>query len=89
MELMTRKEKLREKLFRSPKPKDFTWTELITLLEHMGFQVEPNAAGSSHHSIFHPSSKVKAWISKPHRNGKSELISYQIDDVKEVIKKAA
>lgn len=78
---MSRKDKLRQKLFRIPAPKDFAWDDLIVLMRREGF-TETCESGS--HYTFEHTAGFRFFMSKTHPSG--ILKRYQIDHAKEAIK---
>lgn len=80
---MGKKDKL-VKRFKS-RPKDFTWSELKTLLESLGYQeVTGGKTGGSRRRFIHKECGI-IILHKPHP-GKI-LKMYQIDQVKAVLEK--
>lgn len=73
---LTKKDKLRAKLFKIPPPKDFTWDNLVSVMRGCGF-VE-NCDSGSHYKFVHAETAVIANISKTHPTG--ILKRYQIED---------
>lgn len=72
--------KLTQKLWGTPRPKDFSWDDLITLMKHHGFVVK--CQKGSHHTFTHTSGfKFKA--SKTHPGG--VLKDYQVIAAKEAL----
>jgi len=74
---VSKKEKLRLKLYKVPAPKDFTWDELVTLMRQAGFK--ESCEGGSHYTFEHESG-YRFGMSKTHPTGL--LKRYQIDDAK-------
>lgn len=77
---MGKQEKLREKLL--SKPKDFKWSELVSCLEHLGFELL-NGKGSRR-KFFHKGMRRVVTIHEPHPQ--SILKSYQIESVINTLK---
>ena len=74
---MSRKKKLLARLKR--RPKDFTWNELASLLETLGYrQLRTGKAGGSRRRVVHPTAPAIA-LHKPHPQ--NTLQRYVIDDV--------
>lgn len=59
---MTKLDKLRKRIAETPA--DFTWSEMVTLLEGLGFQ-ERTKTGGSYRTFFSPDGK-KLFMHKPH-----------------------
>lgn len=72
---MSKIDKLRERLNNKPYPKDFTWEEFITLMNHSNFKEA--CRGGSHYTFQHISG-YKHKASKSHPAGL--LKKYQIDN---------
>jgi hypothetical protein len=81
---VSKKQKLLEKLLRTPAPKDFTWEELVALMRHHEFEALAPAGGGSHYTFQH-SSGFCFMASKTHPSG--ILKAYQVKDVKEALAK--
>ena len=77
---MSKKEKRLEHLFKIPPPKDFTWDELISVMDAANFS--NNCKGGSHYAFEHKSG-FQIHVSKTHPSG--ILKKYQIDNVKEAL----
>lgn len=77
---MSRKEKQLRKLFATPPPKDFTWSELLTVMRGAGFVDSCN--GGSHYTFEHPNG-YRTIMSKTHPSG--VLKRYQVDAAKEAL----
>lgn len=77
---MSKKEKRLLRLFKVPPPKDFTWDELISIMDAAHFSNDCD--GGSHYTFEHESG-YKFGISKTHPSG--ILKKYQIDDTKEAL----
>lgn len=77
---MSRKEKQLRKLFATPPPKDFTWSELLTVMHGAGFVESCN--GGSHYTFEHTSG-YRTIMSKTHPSG--VLKRYQVDAAKEAL----
>lgn len=72
---MSKKEKLLQRLL--SKPTDFTWKELVAVME--GFGYELHTSGGSGRKFIHPETKATAFLHEPHP-GKI-LKAYQIRDI--------
>ncbi|MFY9261450.1 MAG: type II toxin-antitoxin system HicA family toxin [Gallionella sp.] len=77
---MSKKEKQEDRLFASPKPKDFRWEDLVSVLKRYGFS--ESCQGGSHYTFQHISGHTFK-MSKSHPGG--ILKGYQIDNAKEAI----
>lgn len=78
---MSKKAKLKQKLFSTPPPKDFKWDELITLMRGYGFK--ESCSNGSHYMFDHNSIDYRVGIVKTHPSG--ILKRYQVDNAKEAI----
>ena len=74
---MSKKEKLRQRLYKIPPPKDFAWDDLVTVMRQAGFS--ESCDGGSHYMFEHTSGH-RFSMSKTHPAG--ILKKYQIDDAK-------
>ena len=79
---MGRKEKLIEKL--KSNPKDFTFEEMKTLLEMLGF-VMSNKGKTSGSRVKFIKDKVPIILHKPHP--RKELLGYQVKQIIEVLER--
>jgi predicted RNA binding protein YcfA (HicA-like mRNA interferase family) len=77
---MSKKEKHLRKLFAIPPPKDFTWSELLTVMRGAGFVESCN--GGSHYTFEHTNG-YRTSMSKTHPDG--ILKRYQVDTAKEAL----
>jgi len=78
---MGRKDKLLARL--QQRPKDFTWNEITTLLNSLGYkQAKPGKTGGSRRFV-HPTAAT-IILHKPHP--KNILKMYIIDDILEILK---
>jgi predicted RNA binding protein YcfA (HicA-like mRNA interferase family) len=78
--LVSKKEKLRNKLFSTPPPKSFSWEELITLMAHAGFS--NHCDGGSHYTFEH-SGGLRVGMSKTHPSG--ILKGYQVKAARDAL----
>lgn len=79
---MSKKEKMLQKLQATPRPIDFTWSELVTLMRRAGFKEE--CSGGSHYMFEHDSG-YRFGMSKSHPSG--ILKAYQIEAAIEALRK--
>jgi hypothetical protein len=73
-------DRLLERLFKIPLPKDFTWDDLISVMDAANFS--NNCEGGSHYAFEHKSG-FQIHVSKTHPSG--ILKRYQINDVKDAL----
>jgi predicted RNA binding protein YcfA (HicA-like mRNA interferase family) len=76
---MSRREKLLKKLFKTPPPKDFTWSELKSLLEGHGFEMTKGSG--SRRKFFHKEKRCLVTLDEPHPKN-TILVCYVTDVVK-------
>ena len=81
---MTRKDKLISRLFSTPPPKDFSWEELLKLMNHGGFS--ETCSGGSHYIFEHPKG-LRLSVSKTHPSG--ILKTYQIKAIRQALRDVA
>lgn len=80
---MGKKEKLLARL--KQRPKDFTWDELINLLNMLGYtQIKTGKSGGSRRRFIHPAAPT-ITLHKPHPD--LSVKRYVLDDILELIKK--
>lgn len=79
---MAKHTKLREKLFANPAPRNFTWDELVYLLEHYGYEIHNNNGGSSRKFVNKGAGHIIS-LHKPHPG--NELKAYVVKRAKEAI----
>jgi predicted RNA binding protein YcfA (HicA-like mRNA interferase family) len=72
---MSKQEKALRRLL--SKPKDFTWSELVTVLTGLGYMLEKGSG--SRRRFFHPQTLVPHHIHEPHPSG--ILKPYQVNDL--------
>lgn len=77
---MSKKEKRLLRLFKKPPPTDFTWDELLSVMDAANFT--NNCDGGSHYTFEHKSG-YRFGVSKTHPSG--ILKRYQIDETKEAL----
>jgi len=71
---MTKAEKLLERFFSDPPPKNFKWSDFVTMMERLGFTLEFNGRGSSHCIFYKDNPKVVLNFVKPHPHGELKVI---------------
>jgi predicted RNA binding protein YcfA (HicA-like mRNA interferase family) len=72
---MSKHAKLLRRLF--SKPKDFTWSEVISLMEALGYSLK--VTGGSHRKFIHSETKAAHFICEPHPS--KVLKPYQVRDL--------
>lgn len=77
---MSKKEKRLLRLFKKPPPTDFTWDELLSVMDAANFT--NNCDGGSHYTFEHKSG-YRFGVSKTHPSG--VLKRYQIAETKEAL----
>lgn len=78
---MSRYSKLKDRLFAERTPRDFSWDDLVTLMEHLGYELD-NRGGGSHRHFTHGTLKTTLTICCPHGGGEKTLKPYQVKDVR-------
>jgi len=78
---MSKKQKLRDKLFASPEPKTFKWDELITLMSQYGYSLK--AGGGSRRKFINPDTEQIVSLHQPHPG--NELKPYMVVQAKDAI----
>lgn len=78
---MGKKEKLLTKLFANPIPKNFRWTELVTLTKQHGFK--NSCQGGSHYMFEHEQTGLRFSMSKTHPGGILKV--YQVNQAKKAL----
>ena len=71
---MTKADKLFQKLFSNPPPKNFKWDDFVTLMKRLGFTLEFNARGSSHCIFYKDNPRVVLQFLKPHPGDELKVI---------------
>ncbi|MBL8484648.1 MAG: type II toxin-antitoxin system HicA family toxin [Rhodocyclaceae bacterium] len=79
---MSKKQKRLERLCATPSPTDFTWDELLAVMEAAGFRAA--CSGGSHYTFEHTSGP-RLSISKTHPSG--ILKRYQIEAVIDALRR--
>lgn len=79
---MSKKEKRLLRLFQNPPVKDFTWEELLSVMQGAGFK--ERCTGGSHYDFAHTSG-ISFHASKTHPTG--ILKRYQIMDAREILER--
>jgi hypothetical protein len=79
---VSKKQKLLDRLKRVPPPKDFSWDDLVVLLEQHGFKTCPPAGGGSHYT-FHHETGFCFGASKTHPSGILKV--YQVKNAIEAL----
>jgi len=82
---MSRLDKALLKLQSTPKPKDFTWGEAVSVMQNSGFK-DISKSGGSHRKFYNVEKDVYIYISRPHPQ--NELKRYQITDLIDGLKNA-
>lgn len=66
---MSTKRKLLEKLRRTPPPKDFRWDDLVTVMDHLDFDLDQSGGGSHGHFVYRKDANKVIDTYRPHPNG--------------------
>ena len=79
----SKKEKLKKRLLK--KPKDFSFKELVTLLDGLGFvELQKGATSGSRVSFLNEKNRLSINLHKPHP--RNILKKYQIEQIIDVLK---
>jgi len=79
---MSKKDKLLSRLTGKPAPKDFPWSDLVTVMERAGFSC--SCKGGSHHTFEHTSG-YSFVASRAHPGG--ILKAYQVKEAVDALEK--
>lgn len=71
---MAKVDKLLQKLFSNPPPKNFKWEDFVTLMKRLGFSLEFNGRGSSHCIFYKDDPHVVLQFVKPHPSDELKVI---------------
>ncbi len=71
---MTKADKLLDKFFSNPPPKNFKWNDFVTMMERLGFTLEFNGRGSSHCIFYKDNPKIVLNFLKPHPNDELKVV---------------
>jgi predicted RNA binding protein YcfA (HicA-like mRNA interferase family) len=79
---MTTKERLRKKLMEGKSDKNFSFKELCTLVEQVGFTLR---RGKGSHSVYHKDGVTEIVNLQPSRGGKAK--PYQVRELRVIVLK--
>lgn len=77
---MSKKQKLRDRLFRSPPPRDFSWSQLVSLLH--GYGINEKSGDGSRRRFYDPSKPEVPFLHMHKRHPDDTLLAYQVENVK-------
>ena len=81
---MSKAEKLLARFTAKPPPRDFAWDDLVTMMRHLGYQLEHDSG--SRRSFYNPvTSHIITGIHQPHGHAENALKGYQIKQIKEAL----
>lgn len=80
---MTRAEKLLQRFFANPPPRNFKWEDFVTMMQRLGYTLEFNGRGSSHCIFYKDNPRVVLNFVKPHPN--DELKPIYVKKAKEFL----
>jgi hypothetical protein len=66
---MSKKQKLLDRFLLSPPVKDFRWDELVSVMDHLGFDIDRSGGGSHGHFVLRSDTDLVIDIYKPHPGG--------------------
>lgn len=79
---MSKDRKRKDRLTKSPPPKDFRWEELVTVMNDLGFEFDASSGGSHGHFVLRSDSNKTISTYRPHPSG----IMY-VKQIKEIVSK--
>lgn len=79
---MTKLDKLKQRFFRIPEPKDLTWAELCKVMKDFGFDWQC-PSGGSHGFFIDGQKRMISPAVKPHGKSQNSIPIYQIRQYKE------
>lgn len=71
---MTKADKLLQRFFANPPPKNFKWEDFVTMMQRLGFTLEFNGRGSSHCIFYKHNPKVVLDFLKPHPGNELKVV---------------
>lgn len=71
---MSREEKLLEKFFRDPPPRDFKWDDFVTMMNRLGFTLTFGGGGTSHCTFSKDDPKVVLDFVRPHNGNELKVV---------------
>ena len=71
---MTKADKLLDRFFSNPPPKNFKWSDFETMMVRLGFTLEFNGRGSSHCIFYKDNPKIVLNFVKPQPNDEIKVI---------------
>ncbi len=66
---MSKKQKLINRFLQTPPVKDFQWDELVSLMDHFGFNLDESGGGSHKHFVRRVDPSVVIDTYRPHPGG--------------------
>jgi hypothetical protein len=81
---MSKAEKLLTKFKAKPPPQNFSWDDLVTLMKHLGYQLEHGSGSrrSFHHLV---TNHIITGIHEPHGRAENAVKGYQIKQIREAL----
>lgn len=79
---MSKDQKRKDKLTKSPPPKDLRWDELVAVMNDLGFNFDSSGGGSHGHFVLHSDKDKAISTYRPHPSG----IMY-VAQIKEIVSK--
>ena len=81
---MSKAEKLLARFKAKPPPPNFSWEDLVTLMKHLGYQVEHGSG--SRRSFYNPATNhIVTGIHQPHGRAENAVKGYQIKQLREAL----
>lgn len=71
---MTKADKLLQRFFSSPPPKNFKWDDFVVMMDRLGYTLEFNSRGSSHCIFYKDDPYVVLQFVKPHPGSEIKVV---------------
>ncbi|EOZ8550921.1 type II toxin-antitoxin system HicA family toxin [Acinetobacter baumannii] len=71
---MTKADKLLQRFFSNPPPKNFKWEDFVVMMQRLGFKLEFNGRGSSHCIFYKDDPHVVLDFLKPHPGNELKVV---------------
>lgn len=71
---MTKADKVLQRFFSNPPPKNFKWEEFVSMMQRLGFTLEFNGRGSSHCIFYKNDPRIVLSFLKPHPGNELKVV---------------
>lgn len=71
---MTKADKLLQRFFSDPPPRNFKWEDFVTMMERLGYKLEFNSRGSSHCIFYKDDPRKVLQFVKPHPGSEIKVV---------------